>query len=349
MWKWRELLPLPDGVEPVSLGETETPILPLTSTGGPNLLVKDEGRLPTGSFKARGLAMAVTMAKQFGIDADRHADQRQCRRGAGRLWRARRGSRRSSSARPKRPRSTSARPRPMAREVYVADGQIDECGALVGKGAAEGLWFDCSTLKEPYRLEGKKVMGFELAEQLGWKLPDAIFYPTGGGTGLIGMWKAFDELEAVGLIGPERPRMYRGPGRGLRADRPRVRGGRGVRRALGRCGDGRDRNPRAQGGRRFPDPARGARQRRRGARGRARRRSSQAVEDAARDDGFLLCPEGGAVLAAWRLALERGLVGQGRARAAVQLRQRQQISAARPVEAAGAGAGGRSGAISERT
>ena len=92
--------------------------------------------------------------------------------------------------------------------VYVADGQIDECGALVGKGAAQGLWFDCSTLKEPYRLEGKKVMGFELAEQLGWEVPDAIFYPTGGGTGLIGMWKAFDELEAVGLIGSKRPRMY---------------------------------------------------------------------------------------------------------------------------------------------
>src|SRR6185437_15206670 len=91
--------------------------------------------------------------------------------------------------------------------VYVADGQIDECGALVGKGAAEGLWFDGSTLKEPYRLEGKKVMGLELAEQLGWELPDAIFYPTGGGTGLIGMWKAFDELEAIGWIGAKRPKM----------------------------------------------------------------------------------------------------------------------------------------------
>ena len=92
--------------------------------------------------------------------------------------------------------------------VYRADGQIDECGKLVGKGAAAGRWFDCSTLKEPYRLEGKKVMGLELAEQLGWRLPDAIFYPTGGGTGLIGMWKGFDEMEAIGLIGPERPRMY---------------------------------------------------------------------------------------------------------------------------------------------
>ena len=93
-------------------------------------------------------------------------------------------------------------------EVYVANGQIDECGRIVGEGAADGRWFDCSTLKEPYRIEGKKVMGLELAEQLGWELPDAIFYPTGGGTGLIGMWKAFDELEAIGLIGKKRPRMY---------------------------------------------------------------------------------------------------------------------------------------------
>ena len=119
-----------------------------------------------------------------------------------------RGSRRSSFARPKHPQINITETTAYGARVYVADGQIDECGALVGKGAAEGLWFDCSTLKEPYRLEGKKVMGFELAEQLGWELPDAIFYPTGGGTGLIGMWKAFDELEAVGLIGSKRPRMY---------------------------------------------------------------------------------------------------------------------------------------------
>ena len=161
----------------------------------------------------------------------------------------------------------------MARESMSPTARSTNAARWSARARRQGLWFDCSTLKEPYRLEGKKVMGFELAEQLGWEVPDAIFYPTGGGTGLIGMWKAFDELEAVGLIGPKRPRMYRGPGRGLRADRPRVRGGRGVRRAVGGCGDGRDRHPRAQGGRRFPDPARGARQRRRGARGERGRRS----------------------------------------------------------------------------
>ena len=142
MWKWRELLPLPEGAEPVSLGEPETPLIPLDRIGARHgaraLLVKDEGRLPTGSFKARGLAMAVSMAKAFRGEAHRHADQRQCRRGARRLWRARRGSRRWSSARPKRPRSTSARPRPMAPRSIVADGQIDECGAHRRRGRGGG-------------------------------------------------------------------------------------------------------------------------------------------------------------------------------------------------------------------
>ena len=119
--------------------------------------------------------------------------------------------------------------------VYRVNGLIDDCGAIVGEARPRDGWFDLSTLKEPYRIEGKKTMGLELAEQFGWELPDAIFYPTGGGTGLIGMWKAFDELEAIGWIGPERPRMYRGPGRGLRADRARVRRGRAPRRALGGC------------------------------------------------------------------------------------------------------------------
>ena len=193
--------------------------------------------------------------------------------------------------------------------VWVADGQIDECGRLIREGAAEGRWFDCSTLKEPYRLEGKKVMGFELAEQLGWKLPDAIFYPTGGGTGLIGMWKAFEELEAVGLIGPEHPRMYAVQAEGcapiVRAfergeefaerweNAATVATGIRVPRAVG------DflilRAVRASGGAALAVPEDAI---------------HKAVEDAARDDGFLFCPEGGAVLAAWRMALDRGLVRQ---------------------------------------
>ena len=173
----------------------------------PNLLVKDEGRLPTGSFKARGLAMAVTMARQFGIE--RIAMPTNGNAGAAlAAYGARAGIETIVICPAETPETNVTETAAYGARVYVADGQIDECGALVGKGAAEGLWFDCSTLKEPYRLEGKKVMGFELAEQFGWELPDAIFYPTGGGTGLIGMWKAFDELEAVGLIGSKRPRMY---------------------------------------------------------------------------------------------------------------------------------------------
>ena len=173
----------------------------------------------------------------------------------------------------------------------------------------EGLWFDCSTLKEPYRLEGKKVMGFELAEQFGWELPDAIFYPTGGGTGLIGMWKAFDELEAVGLIGAKRPRMYAVQAEGcapiVRAfeageefaerweNAATVATGIRVPKAVG------DflilRAVRESGGAALAVPEEAI---------------LAAVDDVARDDGFLLCPEGGAVVAGWRVALERGLVGK---------------------------------------
>ena len=305
MWKWHELLP--HSGQPVSLGEPETPLVPLPKTGA-NLLVKDEGRLPTGSFKARGLAMAVTMAKQFGIE--RIAMPTNGNAGAAlAAYGARAGIQTIVVCPAETPEINVTETAAYGARVYVADGQIDECGALVGNGAAQGLWFDCSTLKEPYRLEGKKVMGFELAEQLGWQLPDAIFYPTGGGTGLIGMWKAFDELEAVGLIGPERPRMYAVQAEGcapiVRAfengdefaerwdNAATIATGIRVPKAVG------DflilRAVRASGGAALAVPEDAI---------------LQAVEDAARDDGFLFCPEGGAVLAAWRQALERGLVGR---------------------------------------
>ncbi|WP_309661697.1 threonine synthase [Sphingomonas sp.] len=307
MWKWRELLPLPDGVEPVSLGEPETPILSLTGTA-PNLLVKDEGRLPTGSFKARGLAMAVTMARHFEIA--RMALPTNGNAGAAlAAYGARAGIETVVVCPAETPEINVRETAAYGARVYVADGQIDECGRLVGEGAAQGLWFDCSTLKEPYRLEGKKVMGFELAEQLNWKLPDAIFYPTGGGTGLIGMWKAFDELEAVGLIGPERPRMFAIQAAGCA---PIVRafdaGEEYAERWEGAATVATGiRVPKAVGDFLIL---------------RAVRESSgaalavdevaiiQAVEDVARDDGILLCPEGGAVVAGWRLALERGLVAK---------------------------------------
>ena len=310
MWKWQELLPH-DG-EPVSLGEGETPIVALRNTaareGATNLLVKDEGRLPTGSFKARGLAMALTMAKQFGIE--RIAMPTNGNAGAAlAAYGARAGIETLVICPAETPPINVTETAAYGARVYVAGGQIDECGALVGQGAAQGLWFDCSTLKEPYRLEGKKVMGFELVEQLGWELPDAIFYPTGGGTGLIGMWKAFDELEAIGLIGSKRPRMYAVQAEGCapmvraflageefaeRWENPAtVATGIRVPKAVG------DflilRAIRDSGGAAIAVPEDAI---------------VAAVDDAASDDGFLLCPEGGAVLAAWRKALAAGTVAK---------------------------------------
>ena len=308
MWKWRELLP--NDADPVSLGEPETPIVPLPNVasgeGASNLLVKDEGRLPTGSFKARGLAMAVTMAKQFGVE--RIAMPTNGNAGAAlAAYGARAGIETIVICPAETPEINVTETAAYGARVYVADGQIDECGALVGKGAAQGLWFDCSTLKEPYRLEGKKVMGFELAEQLGWDVPDAIFYPTGGGTGLIGMWKAFDELEALGLIGSKRPRMYAVQAEGCA---PMVR-------AFERGDEFAERWENAATvatGIRVPKAVgdflilRAVRESGGAAIAVPEDEILKAVDDAARDDGFLLCPEGGAVLAAWRQALRRGLV-----------------------------------------
>jgi threonine synthase len=305
MWKWRELLP--NAIGPVSLGEVETPIVALPNTGA-NLFVKDEGRLPTGSFKARGLAMAVTMAKQFEIE--RIAMPTNGNAGAAlAAYGARAGIETIVICPAETPLINVTETAAYGARVYVADGQIDECGALVGKGAAEGLWFDCSTLKEPYRLEGKKVMGFELAEQLGWELPDAIFYPTGGGTGLIGMWKAFDELEAVGLIGSKRPRMIAVQAEGCA---PMVR-------AFERGYEFAERWEHAATvatGIRVPKAVgdflilRAVRESGGAAIAVSEEAILQAVEDAARDDGFLFCPEGGAVLAAYRTAMAQGLIGK---------------------------------------
>ncbi|GAA4745720.1 threonine synthase [Sphingomonas daechungensis] len=313
MWKWRELLPLAEEVEPVSLGEPETPIIPLRVTaskaGTKSLLVKDEGRLPTGSFKARGLTMAVSMAKQFGIRSV--ALPTNGNAGAAlAAYAARAGMEAVVVCPAETPEINVRETAAYGARVWVADGQIDECGRLIREGAAEGRWFDCSTLKEPYRLEGKKVMGFELVEQLGWKIPDAIFYPTGGGTGLIGMWKAFDELEAVGLIGPERPRMYAIQAAGCA---PMVR-------AFERGDEFAERWEGAATvatGIRVPSAVgdflilRAVRESGGTAIAVEEQDILRAVEDVARDDGLLLCPEGGAVLAGWRMALGSGLVGRG--------------------------------------
>ena len=310
MWKWRELLPLPEGAEPVSLGEPETPLIPLDRValrhGVRAPIVKDEGRLPTGSFKARGMAVAVSMASHFGVE--RIALPTNGNAGAALAAYAARAGMSSLVICPaETPEINVRETAAYGAEVIVADGQIDECGRIIGEGAAQGRWFDCSTLKEPYRLEGKKVMGLELAEQCGWELPDVIFYPTGGGTGLIGMWKGFDELEKIGLIGPKRPRMIAVQAAGCA---PMVRAW--------------------DNGDEFADRWEGAATMATGIRVpkaigdflilRTVRESGgaaiaveegaifNAVDDAARLDGMLLCPEGGAVLAAWREALHKRLI-----------------------------------------
>jgi threonine synthase len=210
LWRYRELLPVRRVEHIVSLGEPVTPILALpklaSKAGGRELLVKDEGRLPTGSFKARGLAMAVSMAKAFGI---RHmAMPTNGNAGAALAAYASRAGIRSTVFCPEdTPEVNVSEIALQGATVYRVNGLIDDCGKIVAEGRERTGWFDVSTLKEPYRIEGKKTMGLELAEQFGWDLPDVIFYPTGGGTGLIGMWKAFAELEAIGFLGSKRPRM----------------------------------------------------------------------------------------------------------------------------------------------
>jgi len=312
MWKWRELLPLPDGAEPVSLGEPETPLIALPGVaarhGTRAPIVKDEGRLPTGSFKARGLAAAVSMAKHLGVE--RIAMPTNGNAGAAlAAYGARAGIRTLVICPSETPELNIRETASYGAEVIVADGQIDECGRIVGEGAAAGRWFDCSTLKEPYRLEGKKVMGLELTEQLGWQLPDAIFYPTGGGTGLIGMWKGFDELERIGLIGAKRPRMIAVQAAGCA---PMVRawesGDEFAERWEGAATMATGiRVPKAVGDFLI---LRAVRDSGGAALAIEEEAIAEAVDDAARDDGMLICPEGGAVLAGWRSALKRGLVGK---------------------------------------
>jgi threonine synthase len=211
LWRYLELLPLENPANIVSLTETITPILPANRLGAEfgleNLLIKDESRLPTGSFKARGMAMAVTMAKELGLK--RLAAPTAGNAGGGLAAYAARAGIESWVFMPEdTPIINQKECLLYGANVYAVDGLIDDCGKLVREGMSELGWFDVSTLKEPYRIEGKKTMGLELAEQFDWELPDWILYPTGGGTGLIGMWKAFGELEALGwLKDKKRPKM----------------------------------------------------------------------------------------------------------------------------------------------
>jgi len=210
LWRYRELLPLQDDANVVSLGEGYTPLLDAKTLGGEvglrQLWIKDEAQNPTGSFKDRGLSLAISRAKELGVKKAAIPSAGNAG-GSFAAYAARAGI----EAHVFMPRDT-----PIANQIEAAqygarltlvDGLINDCGRIIAeKKTAEG-WFDVSALKEPYRVEGKKTMGYEIAEQLKWRLPDVILYPTGGGTGLIGMWKAFAELEELGWIGGARPRM----------------------------------------------------------------------------------------------------------------------------------------------
>jgi len=210
MWRYREFLPVRKTENVVSLGEVCTPLVDCPRLAqrlnARQLMIKDESRLPTGSFKARGLCLAVSMAKELGIQ--RLAMPTNGNAGAALAAYASRAGLESFVFCPQDTPTVNVREiAAQGSHVWLVNGLINDCGKIVGEGKEAMKWFDVSTLKEPYRIEGKKTMGLELADQLNWEVPDVIFYPTGGGTGLIGMWKAFDELGRIGWIGPKRPRM----------------------------------------------------------------------------------------------------------------------------------------------
>jgi threonine synthase len=312
LWRYRELLPVRRASDIVSLGEAITPIVPLpkisTKLAVGEILVKDEGRLPTGSFKARGLVMAVSMGKALGI---KHmAMPTNGNAGAALAAYASRAGIKSTIFCPEdTPEVNVSEIALQGASVYRVNGLIDDCGKIVAEGKAKVGWFDVSTLKEPYRIEGKKTMGLELAEQLGWQLPDVILYPTGGGTGLIGMWKAFAELEAIGFIGAKRPRMVAVQAAGcapmVRAfeagseHAPRwenahtIASGIRVPQAIG------DflilRAVRESGG--FAIAVEDA-------------AISAALDEVAREEGLLMCPEGAATFAAYKQSLADGRIGR---------------------------------------
>jgi threonine synthase len=310
LWRYRELLPVRRIDDIVSLGEAMTPIVPLpklaAKLGAAELLVKDEGRLPTGSFKARGLVMAVSMAKALGI---KHmAMPTNGNAGAALAAYASHAGIKTTIFCPEdTPEVNVSEIGLQGATVYRVNGLIDDCGKIVAEGKVKVGWFDVSTLKEPYRIEGKKTMGLELAEQFGWTVPDVIFYPTGGGTGLIGMWKAFAELEAIGLIGRKRPRMVAVQASGCA---PMVRAYEaGVEHAA------RWENAHTiASGIRVPQAIgdflilRAVRESGGFAIAVSDEAITQALDEAAREEGFLLCPEGAATYAAYKQSLADGRV-----------------------------------------
>jgi threonine synthase len=310
LWRYRELLPVRRASDIVSLGEAVTPLVAMhklaRTLGAAEILIKDEGRLPTGSFKARGLVMAVSMAKALGV-AHMAMPTNGNAGSALAAYASRAGIRTTVFCPEDTPEVNVSEIALQGASVYRVNGLIDDCGKIVAAGTATVGWFDTSTLKEPYRIEGKKTMGLELAEQLGWEVPDVILYPTGGGTGLIGMWKAFAELEAIGFIGSKRPRMVAVQAAGCA---PMVRAFEAGEEHAARWENAQTiaagiRVPQAVGdflilravrdsggfAIAVPDDA-----------------ISAAIDEVARAEGFLLCPEGAATYAALKQALADGRI-----------------------------------------
>ena len=309
-WRYRELLPVREAGNRISLGEVTTPLIALSRPGvggRGELLVKDEGRLPTGSFKARGLALAVSMARELGLG--RLAMPTNGNAGAALAAYASRAGIESVVFCPDdTPEVNISEIELQGALTWRVNGLIDDCGRIVRERAEEEGWFDVSTLKEPYRIEGKKTMGLELAEQLDWTLPDAILYPTGGGTGLIGMWKAFAELRAIGWLEGPLPRMI-----AVQAD--------GCAPIVRAFEAGEEHAPRWEGARtvaagiRVPVAVgdflilRAVRE----SGGFATSVGDEAIlkarDEVAVRDGLLLCPEGAATYVAWRSAIADGRIG----------------------------------------
>jgi threonine synthase len=308
LWRYREFLPVRKKENIVSLGEIHTPIIPLPklAAGKGELLVKDEGRLPTGSFKARGLCMAVSMAKELGIT--KVAMPTNGNAGAALAAYGSRAGMESYIFCPDDTPTINIREiAAQGAKVWSVNGLINDCGRIVGQGKEAMRWFDFSTLKEPYRIEGKKTMGLELADQLGWKVPDVIFYPTGGGTGLIGMWKAFNELTKIGWLNGKLPRMVAVQATGCA---PIVKA----------YEDGIEHAPLWQNahtvaaGIRVPIAVgdflilRAIRESRGFAIAVDDNSISAGLDEVSKKEGLLLCPEGAATYAAYRQSLEKGLI-----------------------------------------
>ncbi|GHF17135.1 threonine synthase [Kordiimonas sediminis] len=312
-WKWRELLPVTKTENVIALGEEDTPLIEMPTVARDHgvtgsIIVKDEGRLPTGSFKARGLALAVSMAKEFGLT--KLAMPTNGNAGAAMAAYATRAGMETFIFCPDdTPDSNVCEISLQGGKVWRVNGLINDCGKIVGDGKESVGWFDVSTLKEPYRIEGKKTMGLELAAQMNWTLPDAIFYPTGGGTGLIGMWKAFHEMKEMGWIDGPLPKMIAVQATGCA---PIVKAYDEGKRHAELWQDAHTyaagiRVPVAVGDFLILDAVRQSG-------GWAVAVDDDAIEEARQEaghkEGLLICPEGAATFAAYKKALAEGQIGK---------------------------------------